>query len=86
LIHLHELSPNYQTGELQLNWPYLDLLQDKIGKWHDMHRTELWMKKNKANKSSLKIIHAKLQEQLVEIREMKKDFEIKTLGLNGNGA
>jgi CHAD domain-containing protein len=86
LIHLHELSPNYQTGELQLNWPYLDLFQDKIGKWHDMHRTELWMKKSKANKSSLKVIHAKLQEQLAEIRELKKDFEIKTLGLNGNGA
>jgi CHAD domain-containing protein len=85
LIHIHELSANYQIGELQLNWPYLDLLQDKIGKWHDMHRTEFWMKKNKANKSSLKIIHAKLQEQLAEIRELKKDFEIKVLNLNGNG-
>lgn len=84
LIHLHELSPNCQTGELQLNWPYLDLLQDKIGKWHDLHRTEFWMKKNRVNKSSLKIIHAKLQEQLAEIRELKKGFEIKTLGLNGN--
>ena len=85
LIHLHELSPNYQMGELRLNWPYLDLLQDKIGKWHDMHRTEFWMKKNKAKKSSLKMIRAKLQEQLAEIRELKNDFEIKALSLNDNG-
>lgn len=85
LIHIHELSPKYQIGELEINWIYLDLLQDKIGKWHDMYRTELWMKKNKANKSSLKIIHKSLQEQLIEIKELKKDFEIKVMNLNGNG-
>lgn len=86
LIHLHEILPNEGFDELQINWSYLFEFQEKIGNWHDLHRTEFWMKKNRVNKSSLKIIHAKLQEQLAEIRELKKGFEIKTLGLNGNRA
>ncbi|MCL6260604.1 CHAD domain-containing protein [Aquiflexum sp. TKW24L] len=85
LSHIHEILPNNLFEELQINWVYVELLQQKIGNWHDMHLTECWMKKNKANKKDLKIIQKNLQEQLVEIKEIKKDFEIKALGLNGNG-
>jgi CHAD domain-containing protein len=85
LIHLHEIPAFGQIGDLQLNWSYLDLLQDNIGKWHDLHRTGFWMKRNKANKNSLKTIQSILKGQLAEIRELKKDFEIKALNLNGNG-
>lgn len=85
LIHLHELPSFDQIGDLKINWPYLDLLQDKIGKWHDLHRTEFWMKKNKANKTSLKIIQTILKGQFAEIKELRKDFEIKALNLNETG-
>lgn len=86
LIHLHEISPEDGWEEIQINWTYLDELQEKIGNWHDMHRTEAWMKKNKAAKTSLTIIHSRIQEQLTEIKKLKKDFEIKALNLNGKRA
>ena len=86
LIHIHEIMPDTSFEALQINWSYFDQLQEKIGIWHDFHRTAYWMKKNKANKISLKTIHSRLQEQLAEIKELKKDFEIKALDLNGIGA
>lgn len=82
LIHLHEILPEDGLEDIQINWTYIGELQEKIGNWHDIHRTESWMKKNKANKNSLTEIRTRLLEQLTEIKKLKKNFEIKALNLN----
>lgn len=36
LLYLHEALPKPLAGKINLNTPYLDRLQDAIGKWHDV--------------------------------------------------
>lgn len=68
--HLREIFPDYQV-----NWEYLDALQGKIGTWHDLHRTYLYIYNKGASANSCTLIRNAQQELVLEIKGLIKKFE-----------
>jgi CHAD domain-containing protein len=68
--HLREMFP-----EFQVNWEYLDNLQGKIGTWHDLHRTYLYIYNKGASVKSCTLIRNAQQDSVKEIKGVIRKFE-----------
>lgn len=68
--HLREMFP-----EFQVNWEYLETLQGKIGTWHDLHRTYLYIYNKGASAKNCTLIRIAQQELVQEIKGMIRRFE-----------
>ena len=68
--HLSELFP-----EFHVNWEYLDLLQGKIGTWHDLHRTYLYIYNQGASAKNCTLIRNAQQDLVQEIKGLIRKFE-----------
>jgi CHAD domain-containing protein len=68
--HLREIFP-----EFQVNWEYLDMVQGKIGTWHDLHRTYLYIYNKGASAKNCTLIRNGQQDLVQEIKAFIRKFE-----------
>lgn len=68
--HLSEIFP-----EFQVNWEYLEFLQSKIGAWHDLHRTYLYIYNHGASAKNCTLIRNAQQDLVQEIKALIRKFE-----------
>lgn len=71
LQHIRELFP-----EFQMNWDYLEVIQRKIGEWHDLHRSYLYIYHKGASAQSCTLIRNAQQEKVTEIKDLIRKFDI----------
>lgn len=73
LLYLHHMLPGSVKKKLLVRVEYIDCLQDKIGKWHDLVIAETLLKK-RINRSQMIIIRQEKERVLGETRKMIEDF------------
>ncbi|HLX93078.1 MAG TPA: CHAD domain-containing protein [Puia sp.] len=78
LFYLHNMLPEPLQRKLNIRIKYIDDLQDKIGKWHDLVQAEPMLKKRIGEKQLI-VIRSEKQSFLDEIRNMTSGFRSKSV-------
>jgi CHAD domain-containing protein len=76
LFYLHNMLPEPLQKKLNIRVKYIDDLQDKIGKWHDLVLAEPMLKKRIGEKQMI-VIRREMESFLNEIRHMISGFHSK---------
>ena len=84
ILHISELTGKGIVQKKELNAEYIGELTEKIGNWHDLHQTQLWLKGRKIDSKSKKTLQLQIEEIQLQIETSKKDFDEKILVNNSN--
>lgn len=79
ILHLSELTGKGIVQKKELNAEYIGELTEKIGNWHDLHQTQLWLKGRKIDSVSKKALQQQIDDILFQIDIFKNDFDKKIL-------
>jgi CHAD domain-containing protein len=79
ILHISELTGKGIVQKKELNVEYIGELTEKIGNWHDLHQTQLWLKGKKIDSKSKKTLQLQIEEILLQVEASKKDFDEKIL-------
>ena len=75
IIHIAELAGKDISQKRELNLEYIVALTEKIGIWHDLHQTQLWLKGKKIDSKSKKTLQQQIEEIILQIDTLKKEFD-----------
>lgn len=75
IIHITELTGKGVGKKQELNVEYLGGLTEKIGNWHDLHQTQLWLKGKKIDGIARKSLDQNIEEILLQIDTLKDGFK-----------
>ncbi|WP_194973633.1 CHAD domain-containing protein [Aquiflexum lacus] len=77
--HITELTGKEVGKKNEINITYLGGLTEKIGNWHDLHQTQLWLKGKKMDSISKKALTQNIEDILLQIDSSKDNFKEKIL-------
>jgi CHAD domain-containing protein len=75
ILHLSELFIPETHGKKILNIEYLTKLAEKIGGWHDLYKTDVWLEENMNGAIFKKPLLIAIKESLDLIDEAKSNFK-----------
>lgn len=79
IMHITELTGKEVSKKSEINVEYLGGLTEKIGNWHDLHQTQLWLKGKKIDSISKKTLIQNIEDLLLQIDSSKEGFKDKIL-------
>ncbi|WP_373496647.1 CHAD domain-containing protein [Aquiflexum sp.] len=79
ILHISELTGNGVSQKKEVNVEYLGGLTEKIGNWHDLHQTQLWLKGKKIDGFSRNTLYQNIVDILIQIDTSKDGFKEKIL-------
>lgn len=86
IMHMTELTGKGVNQRKEVHVEYLAELTEKIGNWHDLHQTQLWLKGRKVDANSKNSLNENIEEILLQIASLKEGFAEKIfLVINPNG-
>jgi CHAD domain-containing protein len=82
ILHITELTGKGVGKRQEVNVEYLVGLTEKIGNWHDLHQTQLWLKGKKIDSMAKKSLDQNINEILLQIDRLKGDFKKQILQIS----
>lgn len=74
IMHLSELFIPENQGKKILNMEYLTQLTEKIGNWHDLYKTDVWLEENINSPLSKEPLIISIKESMHLIDDAKSNF------------
>jgi len=75
ILHLSELFIPENQGKKVLNMEYLTQLAEKIGNWHDLYKTDVWLEENMNGPIFKEPLLISIKESMHIIDEAKSNFK-----------